>query len=299
MSSTPKKITWYILGAGAIGSLWACYWRKAGFPVTLITRTEQTRSPLYLNSPQQSFSVDVETITPEQLSASKKKIQHLFISTKAQDTITAINSIKSQLTPHATVLTLQNGMAIEPLSTLLPTQQLITAISDDGVYRSNKNNIIHAGQGCTHIGCEEKFLQQLPTDFLHIKSCNDITVQQWKKLAINSTINGLTAIYYCKNGALLSNSKAYQQLKSLCAEIVTIANAAGMGEHCTDLEQQVTKTLTDTAENYSSMHQDIKEKRKTEIDFINGYLIKIAEQHAISCEKNKILLFKIKKLEKS
>ena len=296
---------WYILGAGAIGCLWAAYWRQAGIDVVLITPTARTTSTLELSNWQGKKQFDIQAVTIDELITSDTPIDKLLVSTKAQHTIAAIAAIKNNINRQATVLVLQNGMAVKKLPELLPTQTLVTGITTDGAYRTDPLSVIHAGRGETFIGCDRPpspvflstLLHDLPSQFLTIKACNDIEIRQWQKLGINCAINGLTVIYQCRNGELLDNPAAMQRIQAVCAEILAVTKSLGLSEHLTDLPAQVVQTLRATAENYSSMYQDIAKGQSTEIDCINGYLCELADELSIRCEENKRITKTVKQRE--
>ncbi|MBL4827237.1 MAG: 2-dehydropantoate 2-reductase, partial [Spongiibacteraceae bacterium] len=300
----PKKPSWYILGAGAIGCLWAAYLRQAGFPVVLIAKKPNAQTTLTLNNVSGKHQFSVIYKTTKQLS---EKIDYLLLSTKAQQTEQALTEIKAHLSHQASVLVLQNGLASELLPQHLPTQKLFAAVTTDGAYRTEAHTVTHAGIGKTLIGPLDPttkntctaLIQQLPLAFLSIECCHDIKQQQWKKLAINCVINGLTAIYQCRNGELLTINQASQQLNALCEETFTIIDALGVsiGDSAQTLYNDVHSACTTTANNYSSMYQDIKHKRPTEIDFINGYLCTLAKKNALNCPENTHILKSIKQLE--
>ena len=166
--------------------------------------------------------------------------------------------------------------------------------------------MVHAGKGVTTIGSYQKsaisssLIEQLPTDFLAIETCENIEMRQWKKLAINCLINGLTVIFDCKNGDLLGNPKALETMKSLSIEIEKIYQTLNLGlENLNELYQQALQTIALTADNYSSMYQDIHHNRKTEIDYINGYVVRRAQQIGLSCPENERILNAVKQREQS
>ena len=130
----------------------------------------------------------------------------------------------------------------------------------------------------------------------------DITAILWSKLAINCVINPLTAIEQCKNGQL--NQPQYQKIiNSLCVEFKAIARACGVEFTLSQLLNQVYQVIEATANNYSSMYQDLQQNKektatKTEIDFITGYLITQAEQHQIDVPHMQQIYRQIKQLER-
>ncbi len=288
---------WYILGAGAIGCLWAGYWQQSGIDVILINPTPRKTSTLTLSYQHGIIQKNIQSMTVDELAASKTTINNLLVTTKAQHTVMAITAIKNNIAKQATLLILQNGMAAKKLPTLLPTQTLVTGITTDGAYRTDQLSVVHAGHGETFISDELELLKQLPTHFLTIKTCNDIEKRQWQKLAINCAINGLTVIYQCRNGELFSNTEAMQRIKVVCEEIICIAKSLGISDYLVDLHEQVEKTLRTTAENYSSMYQDIIKGQTTEIDYINGYICTLAKKLSISCEENWRIIQAVKQQE--
>ena len=293
---TPSATThWYILGAGAIGCLWAAYWRQMGAEVTLITHTPRDTDRLTLTYKGGETHYRVNTLTAEQLIDSNHCIDYLLVTTKAQHTVDALLHVQPQLGSQATIAILQNGMASVEAKQRFSEYNIYTAITTDGAYRRAPMDVVHAGRGNTFVDCDPHTAGLLPSG-LSIQACDDIDRRQWQKLAINCAINGLTAVYRCKNGQLLENPEAMQGLRALCEEISAIAIAAGQAAAINELEARVIETLTTTADNYSSMYQDIAHHRETEIDYLNGYLVAVAQQQGISCENNLKLIEQVKAL---
>lgn len=241
--------------------------------------------------------IEIDALTVDELVRSERIIEYLLVTTKAHQTYDAIVKIKNKIAKNASVLILQNGMAGSELPKLLPGRHLITAITTDGAYRSEELSIIHAGRGSTYVGCKESFLKLLPSSYLAVYSCKDIEIRQWRKLAINCAINGLTVIYNCRNGDLLTIPAAKKKLVAICREIETIAGARGPCHTLDNFFSQVEETLQNTRDNYSSMQQDIVNGRKTEIDYINQYLITQAEKLSIDCPINREITIAIKDRE--
>lgn len=299
MSTGSSSHHWYILGAGAIGSLWACYLTQAGFAVTLITRQSRPQQPLRLISDDCEQLFEVAAFGLDAVPEPAPTIRHLLVTTKAQHTRAAVAAIKPLLADDAVVLLLQNGMTTEPLAAQLPSQRIITAITSDGAYRSDEHTVVHAGRGDTWIGCEPAFLAELPSAFLQLHPCDDIETRQWLKLAVNCAINGLTVIHHCRNGELLNIADAMQTIAGLCNEIQQLAARLRIDVAHRDLQALVIKTLQDTALNYSSMYQDIAHGRSTEIDFLNGYICALAAANEINCPLNQAIVEQVKAAERA
>ncbi|WP_354625109.1 ketopantoate reductase C-terminal domain-containing protein [Psychromonas sp. MME2] len=110
---------------------------------------------------------------------------------------------------------------------------------------------------------------------------DNINEKLWLKLLINVAINPLTAIYQVKNGQLLAPEFA-TLINRIIKESVLISKAEKMPFSEEELLATVTQVISKTAENYSSMNRDIHFKRKTENEYISGYLLAKAAKHAIN-----------------
>jgi 2-dehydropantoate 2-reductase len=281
--------------------LWASYWRKAGVDVTLICPTVRTQSFLELTNDKGNFQFDINTLTVEQLNHQPEKISQLLICTKAQHTIDAVESIQQSIDDNATILVVQNGMAAQQLSSVLPSQQLYFGITTDGAYRTDQLTVVHAGRGVTHIGHRQtgsdNILNKLPINDLNIQLCDDFEQRQWLKLAINCAINGLTVIHQCRNGELLAIPDAVKSMKAICRETSQLDQFCDTPLKDADyLYQQVENALIVTADNFSSMYQDAKQGNSTEIDFLNGYLLKQAEEQNMTFSENERIVNAVKNL---
>jgi 2-dehydropantoate 2-reductase len=282
---------WTILGAGAIGSLWAAYWREDACPVTLISHHPAKKRTLTLNNNgSKEYSVDVTTSA-----ALDTNIDRLLITTKAHQTVDALSSIKDKINPGATIVILQNGMAATELS-FSSQQKVFAATTTDGAYCESPLNVTHAGKGKTLLGAIDptnseqanQLIRLLPSS-LNISVSENITEKLRQKLAINCAINGLTVKYQCRNGELLSNQQAYQELTALCEEISFITARLEWGLWFEALQQEVEQVLELTAENINSMLQDYQRKKPTEIIQLNGYLYQQAQSLNIPCPLNRAI----------
>lgn len=299
---------WQILGVGAIGSLWACYLHKAGHRVELLFRNSEaleryrTRGGLTLirDGMEEQLCMDAGVAagpgTPAEL---------LLITTKAHQTVDALAQFTTRLGNRSRLLLLQNGMGVaEQIVEHYPATPLFCAVTTDGAWCPESFTVVHAGTGATAVGAfrnpadPRTVTAHLPAKFLTIEACSDIEARQWQKLAINCAVNGLTAVYQCRNGALLEQSEAHARMAKLCEEIKQVGTALGYGDWAADLLEKTEAVIRATAANYNSMCQDIEHHRLTEIDYLNGYLLKQAQRLGIACLENEKLYEEIKRMER-
>ena len=274
MRNDPDLRDWHILGAGAIGSLFAHRLASAGCRVTLLSRAD--------TAAQRTLTVESGGVTqrrtfPTSLPGDGTPIAQLLVTTKAAAVDPAIHSIRHRLQMQSTVLVLANGMGFG--NDLPHGLAAFRGTSTDGAWRHPAGHTVQAGSGATRIGLPG--LAMAPPDWFHdswgqLRECRwekDIDSTLWHKLAINCVINPLTAAYRCRNGELASAT--YRPLLiALCSEISTACRAAGRGADASSLLEDVLAVIDSTAQNRSSMLQDVLGGRRTEIDFINGYLLR-------------------------
>ena len=172
-----KPKHWYIIGAGAIGCLWACALRDAGCRVSLLVKSQGKYdssncdhkveySSLFNKKGKLKFTIEI--LNREQLLRENRVISHLIIATKAQDALGALNHILSQLSHSAKVMCLSNGLGIhKELLTALRYHQtdresvssseknsrlLLQGVTSDGARLDQTFKVKHTGQGRTYIG---------------------------------------------------------------------------------------------------------------------------------------------------
>ncbi|WP_422490109.1 ketopantoate reductase family protein [Endozoicomonas sp. ALE010] len=290
---------WYILGAGSIGCLWAASLFHKGESPRLILRESsyqqfnKKRISLKLSTPEQASRFAVDIVSPETIDST---INRLIVCTKAQDSLSALNSIKPHLADNCQILLLQNGMGSQQtIRDALPTQSIWAGSSTDGAYLSAPFEVHHAGQGQTWIGLlrnqqrSEQGFHELCDNFrLKVNHCDFIEQKLWEKLAINSCINGLTALFDCRNGELLDNGEKQVWLNQLIIETSEVLEALGIP--ATALKDSVYGVCQITASNLSSTCQDARKGRATELAYINGFLIKQANSLGVTVNSHHQLM---------
>lgn len=301
---------WHILGAGAIGSLWGAYGCRAGRDIKLIFRDNtqvddyQNLGGISLSYGHQNELVPVPACSPETLSA---PISQLLICTKAQQTLSALFAIKEFIVKGTTLVLLQNGLGVaEKIYEQYPQASILQASTTEGAFRQSRFELTHAGRGTTLLGQSgslnsigkqailsefqlAKVAQSLSFSPLEVKVSLEIDKELWKKLAINCIINPLTVKYNCRNGELLNNLLARHDMQILAEEINQVLNATGQIRNH-QLLQTAQNVATNTALNYSSMLQDVRAKRETEIMFITGFLCQLASKNSLELPLNSSLM---------
>jgi 2-dehydropantoate 2-reductase len=289
---------WHVLGAGAMGCLYAHALQRSGCQTTLVMRkgVHQTSLPLIVEHGAVRSAQQLRVITPDDTEV----ITHLLVTTKAYDVLAAVAGIAHLLPQDGVVLLLVNGMGLaEQLAANWPRLNIYCGTSTEGAYTVAAQHIHHAGRGETRIGRQG---QPEPASWFGQWGCvidpcvwdPNIAAALWSKLAVNCIINPLTALHGCANGALAQRPELAAQVATLCDEVAHISRAAGYSTVAATLQQTVADVIAGTAGNRSSMLQDVTRGRRTEIDYLTGYLLQVAAQHEIAAPHSQALLEGIK-----
>ena len=290
-----------IVGKGAIGGLIGFKCHQLGYEYQHIIRTQQQQSLKVTDIAGKSHS-----LTPNTSVITKPaQFDLLILPVKAYQVLAVLKQLQPFILPNHVIVLLHNGMGtIEQVRNKLPNNPLIAATTNYGAFKPDANTLIETGLGQTHLGwlgnietvlkqsIEPMLSELLPPSVWH----QDINLALWKKLAINAVVNPLTAIHNIKNGEL-AGLKYSDNISNICCEIAAVMRALDYSINSAQLIENVLQVITATANNYSSMHQDIKFKRQTEIAFINAYVTSKARELNIKVPHNQQLVEQIRQLE--
>ena len=281
---TLMSSTWHILGAGSLGSLWACRLARAGKPVRLILR-DKARLQAYeaaggLTLVEQG-KAQVQAI-PAQLADDNTPIHRLLVACKAYDAEQAVAQLAPRLAKDAELILLQNGLGSqEAVANRVPHARCVSASSTEGAFREQDWQVNFAGHGFNWLGDPANpgapdWLDDLSDAGIPHQWTPDILTRLWRKLALNCAINPLTVLHDCRNGGL----QAHQcEVATLCAELAELLQYCGQPQAAEGLVDEVERVIHATAANYSSMYQDVRHGRRTEIHYLLGHACRTASRH--------------------
>jgi len=300
------KIT--IVGAGAIGSLFAAFLSKSKEEIWILDKDKERASRI------NQQGIIVEGISgnwqvPVKATADVKEIEKadlLIICVKSYDTKSAVTAAKSLIGEETSVLTLQNGIGnIEIIGEVVGTEKVIGGTTNMGATLLNAGHIRHAGRGETVIGridgkipVEIRLIREIFNKAgIETRTSRDIKGFLWSKLLINAGINALTAITRLKNGSLLDFEGTRKILRIAVTEGIKVAKRKRIKLIYDDPLAKVEAVCEATAGNISSMLQDVLRKKRTEIDFINGVIVRLGQELAIPVPVNSLLVDLVKTIE--
>jgi 2-dehydropantoate 2-reductase len=299
-----------LAGPGAIGSLFAAYLAKSKQEIWLLDKDKARAKKLNQDGIAIS-GVSGDWQARVRVSADPQEIGRadmLIACVKSYDTKNLINYARPIIDTKSAVLTLQNGIGnAEMISELLRGQSVFAGITSQGANLLEPGKLRHAGFGETIIGSIDgrltsqlREIRQLFNEVgVPARLSRDIKGALWSKLIINVGINALTAITRLRNGQLLEFEGTRAIMRQAVSEATRIARRKRIKLQFDDPITKVEAVCSATANNISSMLADVLKKKRTEIDFINGVIVREGQGLGIPVWANSLLVDLIKTIESS
>ncbi len=329
-----KKIRIGIIGAGSIGSLFGGALASIESPdytieVVFFCRKahveEINKNGLKIEKNQKVRTIrkisafeDPETYRSKFDSVSFG-FDFAFLCTKTYDIELTMLEYKELINSSKWLVVLQNGIGNEELiKEYCAREKILRIVTSHGALLKAPGHILHTGVGFTKLGLFFKNslnsidvkAENIDTDFVILKDLldladlkttieNDIVKECWEKIFINIGINPFGAITRLTNGELLE----IEGIRNLMAEAVNEAVKVAKKKEIKLSEKDFVESMYDvarkTSENKNSMLQDVLRGKKTEIDFINGKIVKYAKELGIKVPINETLTYLVKGIEKA
>jgi len=297
-----------VIGAGAMGSLLGGLLTLSGEEVWLVDIWKENvgamRSKgLTIEEKGKSLTVPVKAVT-DITSIGKADLVVYFVKTY-QTERAVLDSLVLQK-EDTIFLTLQNGLGNEEvICEKVDQKKVMLGVTGQGATLLEPGHIRHAGWGKTFIGELHhrvtdraiRVAQMLCHAGIETEASSNIHDRVWDKLFANVGINGLTALTGLKNGQLLDHPETLRLMETLVSEALEVARRKGIGIEGNPIEK-VKEAAEATRENRSSMGQDFDYKRRTEIDAINGAVVREAQRLGIPVPYNQMIADLIKVIEK-
>ena len=276
-----------VLGAGAMGSLYGAKLSANGKnEVHLIDVWKEHIDAVNSNGLQMEEGDDVllyENLKGHTSSEETGVCDLVIVFVKSTVTKTAVESNAAVFGPNTVALTLQNGLGnIEQISSVIGAERVIAGTTAHGATMLSPGKIRHAGKGKTIIGelgghesdRIRKMAAVLEDAGMETVISGNVLGRVWDKLLVNVGINALTGITKLYNGQLLDYPEIEELLEKAVSEGVAVARAKGIRLGFDDPVAHTKDLCRATAANKSSMLQDILNGRQTEIDRMNGAIVR-------------------------
>lgn len=298
-----------VFGAGSIGSLFAGRMAYSGFDVAVIGRdphiTEIRRKGLRIIENHQELLSHFPAEThfqPEVLAPDA-----ILVTTKAYDNSVVARSMAGRIIEETPIFIMQNGMGNEKVfHEFFPKNPIFRAITTEAAELIHPGIVKHVAFGKTSFGCifgskdgfGPKMQKMMNNSGFKTKKASNIYVTMWQKLLTNATICPLAALLHVPNGQILKKPSIQKIFDKIIEEGLVLANHYLPDEDFSLTREYILTVIEKTKDNRCSMLQDIERKRRTEIDYLNGFIVQESRQLGMKAPVNAAIADLIRHLER-
>jgi 2-dehydropantoate 2-reductase len=315
-----------VVGAGAVGGITAALLKKNGTDVEIVCKYEDYASLISANGIEISgacgaFSVKIPAFAS--ITQVKEEKDIVLLATKATDMIEAAKSIDRVLKKNGFLISMQNGMCEDDLADILGKNRIIGCVTGWGATMESMGKLIMTSKGDFILG----YTDRVPDDFLFniaailssvvpVKTTDNILGHLYSKLIINSCITSLGAICGLYLSKMLLIRKVRKIFIEIIKEAVEVAGSLNIKIEVFGGKLDFEKFLkgNDALSDFrrhlllmvigykyrklkSSNLQSLERGKPTEIDFLNGYIIKSANISNVSVPVNTVIVNMIHQIE--
>lgn len=316
--SSPRTV---VFGAGAVGCYFGAKLAEAGIPVTLIGRAAHMdavrRDGLLFESRGEQHRVRIAADTrPEAVGDADV----VLFCVKTRDTETSARQIAALLRPDALVVSLQNGvdnverMRGAGIDALGAVVYVAAAMAGPGHLRHSGRGDLVVGEygprtqerGEARGSTAEPSARALAVGRLFEGAgvpCRveaDVRAALWDKLVANCAYNAISALGRSRYGPMIDDPDVRELMRETIDECVAVARADGVALTDADVQYESAMRLGEAMRAASSsMEQDLSNGRLTEIDSLNGYVVKRGAALGVATPTNRTLTTLVRLLERS
>jgi 2-dehydropantoate 2-reductase len=296
-----------IVGGGALGCYFAARLAEAGFAVTVIdvdrARLETIAAEgIVVDDSRGRRSVPVQAATADGVAG---PVDLVMLFTKGVHSAAAARSVAHLARPGTLAVTLQNGLGnADVLADTFGPENVLIGMTDVPADLEGANAVASKGSSESALGgflpeCAAK--ADAVADVLRkagflVDTANDVHTRIWEKLAFNAAINAVSTITGRPNGGM-NSEPGRRLLASAAAEAIAVAEALGIRVNGERVQAKLAGALSDHGEHRPSMLQDFTAGRRTEIESINGAVIRAGRAAGVPTPINATLADIIRLME--
>ena len=301
-----------VVAAGAVGSFYGAMLARAGHKVTLIGRPAHvqatTRDGLKLDLSTSSATEIIRIEASSDLSSLGTADLVLFC-VKSTDSASVALQIAPYLAPHALIMSLQNGVE----NAALIAQHVPHAVIPSVVYVATEITapgcVKHHGRGELVIGTmqvsrlsnPQKILQEIVMLFgsaqVPVQISPNVMAELWSKLMINCAFNAISGLAQIQYGKLAALASVRSTQTALVKEVIAVAYADGIHLSETVALQAVEQISVTMGSQKSSTAQDMARSKPSEIDHLNGFIVRRGQALGVATPVNQALFALVKLVE--
>jgi len=304
-----------VMGAGAVGSYFGGMFARGGARVTLIGRPAHVdairASKLFLDTVtfQERIAIDASN----EVSA-VRDAQFVLLCVKTLDTEKAAQALAPCLSPGAILISMQNGVdnvarirAATGIDALPAVVYIAAALPEPGHVKHSGRGELIFGEYANPASGRTKAIPNRPeivaelcaTAGIPCRVSPYIEADQWTKMLMNCAGNAVTAIAQTSFAHAARNLQSREVMRAVIDECVAVARASGVQLPDVDWTEKGVKNAESLGEATSSTAQDIARGKLTEIDSLNGYIVRRGKELGLPVPVNLTLYALVKLIEES
>ena len=292
-TATSSRLSIAVMGAGSVGCYFGALLARAGHPVTLIGRASHMQAisqhGLRLQTATEDLNIPITTSTEASAVAGADV---LLFCVKSTDTEAAAAQIKPHLAAHTQVLSLQNGVDNDRrLRLVLGLQPVAAAVVYVATAMAGPGHVRHFGRGELVIApCPQgdEIALQFSAANIPTQTSDGVLTALWQKLIINCVYNALSALTQQPYGWLIAQQGVPAVMQDIAAECKAVALADGVLLPAS-VDEAVAAIAHTMPRQLSSTAQDLARGKPTEIDHLNGYVVRRGQALGIATPINRLL----------
>ena len=295
-----NKLKVAVMGAGAVGCYYGGMLARAGHDVVLVARPQHVAAIERHGLRLQTLSFDEPV--PLQASVNASAVQGadvVLLSVKSSDTEAAGRLMQPFLRADALVICLQNGVDnAERLRAVLPGQTVAAAVVYVATEMAGPGHVKHHGRGDLVIepAGTAAVVQALIAAGVPMEVSNNVRGALWAKLILNCAYNAVSAIAQLPYGKTVAGVGITDVMGDVVAECLAVAQADGV-QVAGDVQAAVAKLAGSMPTQLSSTAQDLARGKPTEIDHLNGLIVRRGQALGVVTPANRVLWALVKLLE--
>jgi 2-dehydropantoate 2-reductase len=304
-------MNYLIFGAGAVGTLLGALLAKAGHKVFFIGRQNhmdaiRTRG-IRISGLWGEHQVKPQTAytSVEEIPENQRQFDQVLICTKTFDTTAAIEACLPVIQEPTLVISLQNGYGnVQIIADKIGWHRTLGARVITGVEVTEPGMInvtVHGDSIRLGHYLNEFPIQQLQSIALTfreagvpLEATDQLEQYVWAKILYNAALNPLGALSGCTYGALAENQHSRNLMNQIIDEAFAVTSAHGIRQFWQSADEYreafYQKMVPPTASHYPSMLRDLERNRRTEIDALNGAIVKLGEKKNIDTPVNQTII---------
>ncbi len=315
-----------VVGAGAVGGITAAFLKKNGFDVEIVCKHEDYASLISTHGIEISgacgaFTVKIPAFAS--ITQVKEEKDIVLLATKATDMIEAAKSADMVLKKNGFLISLQNGICEDDLAAILGKNRIIGCVTGWGATMESMGKLIMTSKGDFILGYPDRIpddcllnIAEILSSVVPVRTTENIIGHLYSKLIINSCITPLGAICGLYLGKMLLIRKVRNIFIEIIREAVEVAVSLNIKIEVFGGKLDFEKFLrgNDTFSDFrrhlllivigykyrklkSSTLQSLERGKPTEIDFLNGYIVKNGSIYGVSVPVNTVIVNMIHQIE--